>query len=85
MVTQEKFPSLLMLPLLVIIIYTHYIYALEEFHLESNPGHYDLDIKNQSKSDHRILSGDELVDYYLELIKKFPSKLLLYNMSYSKI
>ena len=47
-----------------------------EFHLESKPGFYDLDKKSVSKSNHRILSGDELVDYYLSLIQKYPSNLI---------
>ena len=44
-----------------------------EFHLENRPGYYDLDIKNRSETEHRILSGAEMVEYYLGLIKNFPS------------
>lgn len=45
-----------------------------EFHLESKPGFYDLDIKKSDQNNHRILSGDEMVSYYLSLIEKYPSK-----------
>lgn len=45
-----------------------------EFHLESNPGHYDLDGKRHDSTDHRILNGEQMVQYYLELIGKYPSR-----------
>jgi hypothetical protein len=32
-----------------------------------------MDIKDKNKSDHRIFSGDEMVEYYLSLVEKYPS------------
>ena len=50
-----------------------YLFFLE-FHLEKKSGYYDLDIKDKTKTEHRILSGDEMVEYYLNLIKNYPSR-----------
>lgn len=55
------------------LIFSKLIYFILEFHLESKPGFYDMDIKDKNKSDHRIFSGDEMVEYYLSLVEKYPS------------
>lgn len=46
----------------------------KEFHLDERPGYYDLDMKKTDADNHRILSGDEMIQYYLSLIEKYPSK-----------
>lgn len=48
-----------------------------EFHLDERPGHYDLDKKRTGTDNHRVLNGDEMVQYYLSLIQKYPSKIRL--------
>ncbi len=42
--------------------------------MDEKPGHYNLDKKKVNQANHKILSGDEMVEYYLELISKYPSK-----------
>lgn len=76
---MEKLPSLLMWPLPVISTFTININVFLEFHVDTKPGFYDLDIKDPNKEKHRILSGEELVEYYLELIQKYHSKMLSIN------
>jgi enolase len=55
--------------------------AASEFHMEERPGFYNLDSKDKAKDPalHRILSGDQMVEYYLKLVRAYPSKLSLFR------
>lgn len=50
--------------------------AASEFHCEDRPGYYDLD-KKSNKANHQVLSGECLKEYYLALISKYPSTLVM--------